>query len=479
MSDLTTTFTNIANAIRSKTGSSDTMTPSEMPDEIAGIETPMDSINITQNGTYEPSEGRGYNQVIVEVPEPTLITKSITANGTYSASADNADGYSSVTVAVDGFKKKSIANTPTDIASFNDGTANPMPSLEISIEPQQDLHGYDYPWVGGAGKNLLNIPDSAPQTTNGVTWRFENGLLYINGTCTSGFSPFSTSAIYPSNMYTFSAQILGGTLSEVNNSFNGYNSNNERKWLVVFGITGISDSTTQTDDIKLITVNINTGANFNNAIIGFQVERGSSMTAWQPYSNICPISGHTEANVTVADDLTTPTETHTLSIPFHDDNDNPITVYGGTLNVTSGELRVDRAIALIANCFVAQGSTTQSEKYRFGINLPGIKRATSDTVLGNLLCSSYPNATALETYRNSLGASVSHNNDVVYIYDPEYATATVDEFKNAKGDVQLVYELATPQTYQLTPTQVSTLLGQNNIFTDCGQILQGEYFVTL
>lgn len=67
MSDLTTTFTNIANAIRSKTGSSDTMTPSEMPDEIAGIETPMDSINITQNGTYEPSEGRGYNQVIVNV----------------------------------------------------------------------------------------------------------------------------------------------------------------------------------------------------------------------------------------------------------------------------------------------------------------------------------------------------------------------------------------------------------------------------
>lgn len=67
MSDLTTTFTNIANAIRSKTGSSDTMTPSEMPDEIAGIETPMDSINITQNGTYEPSEGRGYNQVVVNV----------------------------------------------------------------------------------------------------------------------------------------------------------------------------------------------------------------------------------------------------------------------------------------------------------------------------------------------------------------------------------------------------------------------------
>lgn len=33
-------------------------------------------------------------------PEPTLITKSITANGTYNAASDNADGYSSVTVAI-------------------------------------------------------------------------------------------------------------------------------------------------------------------------------------------------------------------------------------------------------------------------------------------------------------------------------------------------------------------------------------------
>lgn len=33
-------------------------------------------------------------------PEPTLITKNITANGVYTASSDNADGYSSVNVKV-------------------------------------------------------------------------------------------------------------------------------------------------------------------------------------------------------------------------------------------------------------------------------------------------------------------------------------------------------------------------------------------
>ena len=36
--------------------------------------------------------------------------------------------------------------------------------------------------------------------------------------------------------------------------------------------------------------------------------------------------------------------------------------------------------------------------------------------------------------------------------------------------VQLVYELATPQTYQLDPVQVACLLGQNNVWADCGAV---------
>ena len=35
---------------------------------------------------------------------------------------------------------------------------------------------------------------------------------------------------------------------------------------------------------------------------------------------------------------------------------------------------------------------------------------------------------------------------------------------------QVVYELATPQTYQLTPTEVALLKGQNNVWTDSGEV---------
>jgi hypothetical protein len=57
------------------------------------------SRNVTVNGTYDTTEN---NEVVVNVSGGTLIQKTITQNGTYNASDDDADGYSSVTVNVSG-----------------------------------------------------------------------------------------------------------------------------------------------------------------------------------------------------------------------------------------------------------------------------------------------------------------------------------------------------------------------------------------
>lgn len=61
--------------------------------------TPLDTMNITHNGTYHPPTGRGFDEVNVTVP---LGTKTITENGTYTATDDNLDGYSQVTINVAG-----------------------------------------------------------------------------------------------------------------------------------------------------------------------------------------------------------------------------------------------------------------------------------------------------------------------------------------------------------------------------------------
>ena len=48
--------------------------------------------------------------------------------------------------------------------------------------------------------------------------------------------------------------------------------------------------------------------------------------------------------------------------------------------------------------------------------------------------------------------------------------AAAEAFKTAMDGVQLVYPLATPQTYQLTPHQIQTLVGQNNVWSDAGNV---------
>ena len=70
--------------------------------------------SVSTNGTVDTTTVK---QLTVAVPSPTLVSKTVSSNGTYSASSDSADGYSSVTV--------NVPSGPTVIASgtfTGDGT---------------------------------------------------------------------------------------------------------------------------------------------------------------------------------------------------------------------------------------------------------------------------------------------------------------------------------------------------------------------
>ena len=58
----------------------------------------------------------------------------------------------------------------------------------------------------------------------------------------------------------------------------------------------------------------------------------------------------------------------------------------------------------------------------------------------------------------------------IYIRDDANSSLSAADFKAAMSGVDFVYELATPIEIQLTPTEVRTLLGNNNIFADTGNI---------
>lgn len=67
----------------------------------------------------------------------------------------------------------------------------------------------------------------------------------------------------------------------------------------------------------------------------------------------------------------------------------------------------------------------------------------------------------------TMGDIVCDGGGRVYCY-------TMDSVNKPEG--LLVYELATPVTYQLTPTQISAIVGTNNIFTDTNGDTSLEYY---
>ena len=49
-----------------------------------------------------------------------------------------------------------VTPAQADVVTFNTDMAVPLKKLKVSVEPVQDLHGYDHPWPAGGGINLWN-----------------------------------------------------------------------------------------------------------------------------------------------------------------------------------------------------------------------------------------------------------------------------------------------------------------------------------
>ena len=63
-----------------------------------------------------------------------------------------------------------VSSASGDIVSVNDGANGlPVKDLTISIDPVQDLHGYDYPWPAGGRGNIFPVSTLEGRTDNDVT----------------------------------------------------------------------------------------------------------------------------------------------------------------------------------------------------------------------------------------------------------------------------------------------------------------------
>ena len=394
----------------------------------------VESLSVTENGSYNAGEGKAYNPVIVNV-QPDLITKSITANGTYQASSDNADGYSSVTVNVEGYKISDVSGLPSPIATFSDGSALPMPKLKVAVEPQQDLHGYDSPWVGGAGKNKFHF--SAGRSA--YTWGEDNfgfkeikvnddGVTF-NGTASSShtFSVTGSSMTLPAGTYRPSTQNDKVGLSVLVNG---------SSVATAYGTSGNS-FTLESETTITTSITVLSGASFSNTFVGLQIELGSTATSFAPYSNECPISGWSAVDVVNMSDITN------------------ITYFKGLLDGTYG--------------YVDLGSLNyiRTTSGLFQTALLDAKGASESSVLANIISAIYSTITSKDiTGPQSENPSpdmvmAMNPGKMLFLNNTSYTDVTV--FKQAMNGVHLIYELATPTTPTITPTEFSNLLAEFGI----------------
>lgn len=138
---------------------------------------PEGTVVLETNGTHDVSQ---YEFAEVNVPseEPTLVTKEITENGTYNATDDNADGYSSVVVNIEssgGGGEEVIQETyaGTDIANYYAKIRELMISgklsnVKININSEITCNG---------GKNLTVTAGSI--STKELTYKIGEGTIYI------------------------------------------------------------------------------------------------------------------------------------------------------------------------------------------------------------------------------------------------------------------------------------------------------------
>ena len=172
-------------------------------------------------------------------------------------------------------------------------------------------------------------------------------------------------------------------------------------------------------------------------------------------TNVRPISGRTGCNISHSGaDTSDPT---VIPISWQSEAG---TVYGGTLDVTTGVLTVDRAFdsrKWSEYTTVSTGTNTTQKRFYPASEMQGVR----ETIICNL-ASYIPNYSADQTLVSMTTAGVA-----VYVRLPN----GTDE----NTVVEVCYKLAQPTTVTLTATKVLTLLGQNNVWSDTGAVLNCEY----
>ena len=320
-----------------------------------------------------------------------------------------------------------VKSASGEIASFSDGADDvPMKSLKVSIEPTQTGSGTPSPdnprpitgQTGASvtvdGKNLLN------RATEEAGYISASGVITDDG----GYSKHSALIPVDAGDYVFSGI---GTRSAGNKRVHAYDANGN--WLRQLGFVGSSGgffsvSVTVTSDVSYIRTS------YMAADTELMFEKGSTPTAYQPYS------------------------TAQYSIAFGE------TVYGGTVDFITGVLTIDRIKQ--TKVWGNGAGTTQLGSYT--------RKVFTISEASTLNRPDKPQLCTVAPYVGSYTDQSTH-----FYVDGNIAGAyaivvILPSDTSASLEFDVLYELATYKTIQLTPTIVKSIFGANEVKPNAGDV---------
>lgn len=199
--------------------------------------------------------------------------------------------------------------------------------------------------------------------------------------------------------------------------------------------TGFKRTFTTSEPIEYFSI-----TNTNGTVQEVQVEYGEDKTTYQAYNGT------------------------THNIPFN------TTVYGGVLDVLSGVLTVTHGYITFdgsSDEIWSYSTDSGTGRRRVFIAINGAK-PNSINLISNMLVTQG----VVSGYPDEWKCSFNGNSTPSLIIGVDNSISSSSDWTAyiSSHNLVIVYELATPTVIQLTPTEVKTILGQNNIFADTGDI---------
>ena len=355
------------------------------------------------------------------------------------------------------------------IASFPDGSAAPIKSITINIEPVQSGEGDPSPTnirpiTGWTGANVVR---KNANLWNNDWYTLGNAMTLIDDTTDQFYGYYNGAVKTWYNNQGSIMQLLRNGVDKLTVTADYGNKSNSNAFVFKAYFQYEDGTVDASSSISVPSSGTNTATRQSSGdkkVIGFSIGTTAGATN---------LNGCIKNVMVSADDLTVYVAPQTTTYPITFPSEAG-TVYGGTLTVEqdgTGTLVVERRYVIFGSASDYTWNTGSGVPY-LRKNLSSANKAKyskRDLTISN----QYSQITSASTTNKAI--RITSDGAAIFIYDSRFTNEATANTLTAANPIEVVYPLAAPITYTLTASQMRTLLGQNNWWVDCGDIAEINY----